>query len=154
MRVEDDIHGGLAAREEHTELRRQPLRKTHRAGGARDVLLLMRVMHEDAIARCEPRDAGTDRDHLADAGVAELDREAVAARERRQIEREIRRHLPAEHEHLGPVRQARGDAADADLSGAGRADRLGADLDFTRARKPDTAGHHAFCGGSSHFGSP
>src|SRR5207247_10186975 len=89
VRVEDDVQRRLAAREEHTELRRQPLRKTHRGGGARDVLLLVRVMDEDPIARREVRDPSADSGHLANAGVPELDREAVAARERRQVEREI-----------------------------------------------------------------
>src|SRR5688500_16827238 len=115
----------------------------------------MRVVHEDEIARRE-RGAPADLDDTADAGVAELDRKGVATRERGQIERELRRHLSAEHEHLGAVRQSRGDGADTDLAGAGPAERRLAELDLAGPREPRARGRdgQALSRMPPHCGSP
>ena len=79
----------------------------------------------------------------SDAGVPVLDRKRERSAQRRQVELEAVRHLPAEDEHLAAVADRRGDRLDAHVGRADLWQRLGAHLHAARGGEPDASGRSA-----------
>ena len=80
------------------------------------------------ITRLEATDGRSALDHPAHGSVPELDGKAEAALQRGQIEVEVGRRLPSQHQHLGSLTDAGGQGAHDDLVGACRFEMFGSDL--------------------------
>src|SRR5439155_8010360 len=142
--VEHDVDRGLEIGDEYTLLGRGAVRQPMHERLADDVLVLMRVQREDEVALAHAAYVAPDRNRAAYARVPVLERKAVTAGERRQVEREVGIDLAAVHEHLGAVRDRGEGRAHAHLVRPRLGELLAAQLDRSGARKPDGRGHATY----------
>ena len=102
MSVLDDVDGGFQIRQKDGSLRRDPGRNPGYQARRDDVFGLVGMQREDEVAG-NKRDVRTGFDDPSHAGVAVLDRKAVATAQGRKVQLQRRIDLAVENLQLGSL---------------------------------------------------